>query len=253
VEGSETEGGRLARVALDEWGLQSLADQGDASAQESLGEIYFRGMGVAKDAYEAVAWFRKSAEQGYAEAQLDLGHAYRVGEGVDKNLKEAAGWFRKSAEQGDAQAQYWLGIAFRDGEGVDQNHREAVVWFRKPAEQGDVDAQFALGEAYRDADGVVKDEGPSVHSDVTTLASQPHSRQASSATLRTSAGAMRLPARVLTFSLQRTSHGDIRRSMPSSCCDSPSYASSCSASSEGPRHQPPSLSASTTVARGSGS
>ena len=32
VEKSEAEGGRLARVALHERGLQSLADQGDASA-----------------------------------------------------------------------------------------------------------------------------------------------------------------------------------------------------------------------------
>ena len=32
VEESEAEGGRLARVALHERGLQSLADQGDASA-----------------------------------------------------------------------------------------------------------------------------------------------------------------------------------------------------------------------------
>ena len=39
VENSQAEGGRLARVALDERGLQSLADEGDASAQEALGAM----------------------------------------------------------------------------------------------------------------------------------------------------------------------------------------------------------------------
>jgi hypothetical protein len=90
VEKSEAEGGRLARVALDERGLQSLADQGDASAQHILGAIS-NGISVAEDDHETVAWWRKSAEQGYAEAQCALGEAYRDGEGVDQNLNEAAG------------------------------------------------------------------------------------------------------------------------------------------------------------------
>jgi TPR repeat protein len=70
VEESKTEGERLARVALDERGLQSLADQGDASAQEALGGMYFSGLGVAKDAREGVAWWRKSAEQGEEDLEL---------------------------------------------------------------------------------------------------------------------------------------------------------------------------------------
>jgi TPR repeat protein len=66
VEKSEAEGGRLARVALDERGLQSLADQGDASAQHALGSMYLSGRGIAKDARKGLVWWRKSAEQGYA-------------------------------------------------------------------------------------------------------------------------------------------------------------------------------------------
>ena len=66
VEKSEAEGERLARVALDERGLQSLADQGDASAQHALGSMYLSGRGIAKDARKGLVWWRKSAEQGYA-------------------------------------------------------------------------------------------------------------------------------------------------------------------------------------------
>jgi TPR repeat protein len=163
VEESQAEGRRLARAALDERGLQSLADQGDASAQHALGAMHYSGRGVAKDAREGVAWWRKSAEQGYAEGQCNLGTAYCDGVGVDKNMNEAVGWFRKSAEQGYAEAQCLLAEAYREGRGVDRNSNEAVGWFRKSAAQGDLDAQCSLGEAYRDGVGVDKDEGKAVH------------------------------------------------------------------------------------------
>ncbi len=52
------------------------AEQGDASAQFSLGEMYEIGSdffeGVPQDYKEAVKWYREAAEQGYASAQLRL-------------------------------------------------------------------------------------------------------------------------------------------------------------------------------------
>jgi TPR repeat protein len=158
VEQSEAEGGRLARVALGERGLQSLADQGDASAQHALGSMHYIGIGVTRDACEAVAWWRMSAEQKYAEAQCDLGLAYREGEGVDKNKGKGAEWFQKAAEQGHVSAQYALAEAYWGGEGVDQNLDEAAGWARKSAEQGHVNAQFSLGQAYKGGVGVARSE-----------------------------------------------------------------------------------------------
>ena len=163
VEQSEAEGGRLAGIALDERGLQSLADQGDTWAQHALGSMYFNGMGVAEDACEAVVWWRKSAEQKYAEAQFDLAFAYREGAGVDMDKGKALEWIRKAAEQGHAVAQCALANAYRYGEGVDKSLDEAAGWFRKSAEQGVVDAQFSLGQAYQDGAGVVKNECKAVH------------------------------------------------------------------------------------------
>jgi TPR repeat protein len=163
VEQSAAEGGRLARVALDERRLQSLADQGDASAQYVLGYMYVIDLGVAKDEHEAVAWWRKSAEQKYAEAQFDLGLAYQEGEGVDKDKGKAVEWLLKAAEQGHAKGQCFLAKAYLDGEGVDKNVDEAAGWFRTSAEQKNVDAQFFLGQAYQRGEGVVKDECKAVH------------------------------------------------------------------------------------------
>jgi TPR repeat protein len=163
VEQSAAEGWRQARVALDERGLQSLADQGGALAQHIVGYMHDIGLGVAKDEREAVTWWRKSAEQKYAEAQFDLGFAYQEGEGVDKDMCKAAEWFRKAAEQGHAKAQCGLANVYWHGKGVVKSLDEAAGWFRKSAEQGVVDAQCSLATAYRDGAGVVRSEFKTVH------------------------------------------------------------------------------------------
>ena len=62
--------------------------------------MYEKGYGVSKDYSEAVKWYRKAAEQGDAEAQNNLGQMYRNGYGVSKDYSEAVKWFRKSARQG---------------------------------------------------------------------------------------------------------------------------------------------------------
>ena len=48
------------------------ADQGNATAQYSLGISYSIGLGVPQDDAEAVRWYRLSAEQGDADAQYNL-------------------------------------------------------------------------------------------------------------------------------------------------------------------------------------
>ena len=60
---------------------------------------YDNGEGVAKNAYEAVKWYRKSAEQGNASAQYNLGLCYEFGSGVGKDTSEAVMWYRKAAAQ----------------------------------------------------------------------------------------------------------------------------------------------------------
>ena len=57
-------------TALQEW--RPLAEQGYASAQYNLGQMYTNGEGVPQDYTEAVKWYRLAAEQGYADAQTNL-------------------------------------------------------------------------------------------------------------------------------------------------------------------------------------
>ncbi len=51
-----------------------FAEQGLAEAQNNLGTMYAKGLGVPQDYAEAVKWYRKAAEQGNASGRnLTLG------------------------------------------------------------------------------------------------------------------------------------------------------------------------------------
>jgi TPR repeat protein len=135
------------------------AEKGHAVAQYNLGVCYSDGdvvakhpdpvdaiinlgrstlgmVSVAKDAAEAVKWFRKAGEQGNADAQNKLGCCYEEGSGVKKDLAEAAKWYRKAAEQGNAAAQYNLGVCYKSGTGVPKNFVEAHKWHNLASAQG---------------------------------------------------------------------------------------------------------------------
>jgi uncharacterized protein len=139
--------------------FRPLAEHGNPFAQFSLGVMYRKGQGVARDLRGAANWYRVAAEQGDALAQFSLGLMYYGGEGVTQDHREAVKWFRLAAEQGDASGQFNLGAMYRGGQGVTQDYREAVKWFRPAAEQGHAKAQFNLGEMYNNGQGVTQDYG----------------------------------------------------------------------------------------------
>ena len=134
------------------------ADQGDALAQSCLGDCYAHGKGVAEDKAEAVKWYSKAAEQGNADARQRLGVLYAKGEGVSNDYLEAVKWFRKAAEQGHVVSQAWLGWCYQNGKGVLQDKAEAAKWYRKAAGQGYADAQYNLGYCYQHGEGVAEDK-----------------------------------------------------------------------------------------------
>ena len=89
-------------TALREW--TPLAKQGDADAQYSLGVMYEKGEGVAKDNKAAVKWYTLAAEQGLADAQFNLGVMYVNGTGVIKDNVYAHLWWNIAASSGDEDA-----------------------------------------------------------------------------------------------------------------------------------------------------
>jgi len=89
-------------TALREW--TPLAEQGDAEAQSSLGEMYRRGTGVRQDYKTAAWWFRLAAEQGITSAQIKLGELYSAGNGVPQDNVYAYMWWSIAASSWDRAA-----------------------------------------------------------------------------------------------------------------------------------------------------
>jgi len=115
-----------------------LAEQGNATAQFSLGLMYENGDGVAKNHAEAVKWYRRAAEQGDANGQFLLGKMYEFGRGVAQDDAEAVKWYRLAAEQGDAESQSTLGFAYwKGGKNVAKNFVLAHMWFNVASRRGD--------------------------------------------------------------------------------------------------------------------
>jgi hypothetical protein len=138
------EGGRSGPVySIDE--LESLSLQGDAVAQNRLGVMYKKGLGVPQNNRLAIRWLLKAAKQGNAVAQFNLGFMYREGLGVQKDLYKAQYWFGKAAEQGDAYAQSNLGVMYSFGQGVGRSDQVAMDWFHKASKNQYTNAQEYLG------------------------------------------------------------------------------------------------------------
>jgi len=114
---------------------------------KDLGDKYFFGNEVQRDCNEAEKWYRKSAEQGNAYAQNKLGEMYvdnPFGCHIKTDHAEALKWFKISAEQGFAAAQFNMGMMYQYGLGVRGNLKEAVKWYRLSAEQGNQAAKIIV-------------------------------------------------------------------------------------------------------------
>ena len=86
------------------------AEAGDAAAQFTLGVMYKRGEGVAKDSNIAVKFFHLGALQGNADAQYSLGGMYAFGDGLEKDLVQAHVWYNIAAAKGHENSKKMLAI-----------------------------------------------------------------------------------------------------------------------------------------------
>lgn len=112
--------------------LHNVAKQGNAQAQNYLGDMYVIGKGmVSQNEEEAIKLYCRAAEQGYTKSL--------------KNL-------HKIAEQGHAQVQFNLGEMYANGKGVFLNDNKAFEWYRKAAEQGHAKAFEKLHDAAEDGE-----------------------------------------------------------------------------------------------------
>ncbi|MDZ7796376.1 MAG: tetratricopeptide repeat protein [Candidatus Marinimicrobia bacterium] len=103
----------------------------NSEAQFYLGHFYQHGVGVEKNAGNALDWYRRSATGGYPRAQNKMGMIYYSGSGAEQDHASAVKWFTHSAKAGDDQAQYMLGKIYSAGRGVEPDTSKAIRWLKR--------------------------------------------------------------------------------------------------------------------------
>lgn len=135
--------------------LTAAAQQGLAAAQHALGDIYWRGLGVAPDVQQALDWYRRASAQGSLQALVALHRLEVAGQTRSggrssgrrkpgQERRQAMDRWIEAAESGDADTRYHLGLMYELGLGLASDPEQAQVWYRSAAQQGDARAQLAL-------------------------------------------------------------------------------------------------------------
>ena len=84
------------------------AEEGDKASQVVIGNLYYLGLGVTRDRYEAARWYLKAALEGHVPAQINLGQMYWNGLGVPRNVAKSVGWYHLATKAGSEQAETYL-------------------------------------------------------------------------------------------------------------------------------------------------
>ncbi|MDF2181889.1 tetratricopeptide repeat protein [Neptuniibacter sp. CAU 1671] len=124
--------------------IEPDAENGNASAQNRLGEMYEFGYGTNRNADMAYSWYRKAAEQDYLPALHNLGRCYNFGTGVEQNFEQAEIWYRKAAERGHTDAMFFLGTLYSNHHGSHSEQDsdiQAYAWMHNAAELGNQTAK----------------------------------------------------------------------------------------------------------------
>lgn len=121
-----------------------LAEAGNTEAQNKIGMMYQRGIGIPQDPAEALKWYHKAAEDGHIFAQFNLGSMYQKGICITQDYPEAFKWYRMAAEQGVTDAQYNLGIMYFSGDGIPIDVVQAYAWVDIAATRGNERARNSL-------------------------------------------------------------------------------------------------------------
>jgi len=89
-------------------GSISEANLGNPAAQNSLGNLYYLGLGVPTDLEQASNWYFQAASQGFGPAQINLGNLYSQGMGVPVDAMRAFAWYKMSHISGIPIAESYL-------------------------------------------------------------------------------------------------------------------------------------------------
>ena len=92
--------------------LTSLADEGDAIAQNNLGHYYlYRSEGSAENLDKAIYYLNAAAAQGQVNAMTTVGWTYFTGDhGAPQDNEQAIYWNQRASDAGFTIASYNIGF-----------------------------------------------------------------------------------------------------------------------------------------------
>lgn len=138
---------------------QRAYDVGHIAAAKAMGDLYFSGAGMPRDARQAVSWYRKGAQFGHASAQFALAELlYDGDEGVARDRKAAFTWYKAAAKAEHPGALYALARAYDLGEETAPDPKRAIVLYKGAALLGNAAAQVAIGTYFYEGREIAKDD-----------------------------------------------------------------------------------------------
>lgn len=141
---------------------EGLATLGHTRALYCIGNIYWRGLDMAKDYDKARRCFERAAEQNHTGALNNLGQMYEHGDGVETNGEKAAELYLAASNAGGdvaCIASQNLATLYDFGKLIPQNHALALKYYHLALDQGSTSDVVLnnLGVLYMDGKGTEKD------------------------------------------------------------------------------------------------
>lgn len=88
--------------------------EGDRRASNSLGNLYYLGLGIERDYQRASQLYLEAAGAGIADAQLNLGHLFKLGLGVESDPMRAFAWYNMADIHGSPAAELYMSQISRE-------------------------------------------------------------------------------------------------------------------------------------------
>lgn len=117
------------------------AKKGNADAQNAVGNYYYQ----QKKYKQAAIWYGKAGKQGQATACVSLGYLYLYGLGINKNAQNAIQLFSYAAQQENPYGMAAMGILYLKGEVIKRDEFQAYLLLNEAAKKNDKAALYYLG------------------------------------------------------------------------------------------------------------
>lgn len=123
------------------------ADKGDAAAQDFVGWMFFKGLGVKQDTTIAAGYFKAAADKS-AQAAWNLGQCYFAAQGVDQDVPKALDVWKEATAMGHGRAASTAAMVYLAGDGVPPDGAEARRLAERAVELNDPSGYVVLGEIH---------------------------------------------------------------------------------------------------------